>query len=135
MIDGPIVPAPLTDGLVSNIKAENSTLKCKVCKFSLNHSQKVPVRFLSIQTSALSSAPPIKVSDVLAADELFSHLSAATINTYFKTNYIHNLTRIDGGGDNCLRRLPAFALNKHLKEMNSLGHLLGVKCFLLRVTL
>jgi len=52
-----------------------------------------------IKTPALSSASLINVSDSLAAGEVFSQLSVATIKTYFMTNYIHNLTRIDGGED------------------------------------
>lgn len=49
--------------------------------------------FFVIKTSALSSASLINVSDGLAAGELFSQLSVATIKTYFMTNYIHDLTR------------------------------------------
>lgn len=68
-------------------------------KFASSPSHRVLVRFPSIKTSPHGSAPLINVSDGLAAGELCSHLSVATINTYFMTNYIHNLTRIDGAGD------------------------------------
>ena len=52
-----------------------------------------------IKTSALGSASLINVSDGLAAGEVFSQLSVTAINTNLMTNYIHNLTRIDAGGD------------------------------------
>lgn len=71
----------------------------QVWKFALSPSHQTLVRFPSIKTSPCGSAPLINVSDGLAAGELCSHLSVATINTYFMTNYIHNLTRIDGAGD------------------------------------
>lgn len=124
----------------SSHKATFIKLCCQLVEragFSLSHLQRVPVRFSSIKTSALGSAPLINVSDGLAAGELFSHLSVATINTYFMTNYIHNLTRIDGAGDRSAcgafqRFLLFFFQRENIRRRANSGGVFVLMCFLLK---
>lgn len=94
----------LKDGFEQSPNSKQKTMllkrACRSLTFHLlSHLHPDLVRLSSIKTSALRSAPLINVSDGLAAGEVFSQLSVATINTYFMTNYIHNLTRRDGTGD------------------------------------